>query len=39
MRHRINNLGPLADVVALVSAFTDAMNLRHLRSESTENRF
>ena len=27
------NLGPIADVWTLVSAFTDAMNLRHLRSE------
>ena len=27
------NLGPLGDVWTLVSAFTDAMNLRHLRSE------
>jgi len=30
------NLGPLGDVLAIVSAFTDAMNLRHLREELYE---
>jgi hypothetical protein len=27
------DLGPISDVWTLVSAFTDAMNLRHLREE------
>ena len=30
------NLGPLADVWTLVTAFADAMNLRHLREELYE---
>ena len=30
------NLGPLGDVLTMVSAFTDAMNLRHLREELYE---
>ena len=30
------NLGPLADVWTMVTAFTDAMNLRHLREELYE---